>query len=55
MNKLFMKAEEIQEELGISKTYAYKIIKELNEELEKMGIEEGSIVKILDYEFEYRK
>lgn len=37
MNKLFMKAEEIQEELGISKTYDYKIIKELNEELEKMG------------------
>lgn len=37
MNKLFMKAEEIQKELGISKTYAYKIIKELNEELEKMG------------------
>lgn len=37
MNKLFMKAEEIQEELGISKTYAYEIIKELNEELEKMG------------------
>lgn len=37
MNKLFMKAKEIQEELGISKTYAYKIIKELNEELEKMG------------------
>ena len=37
MNKLFMKAEEIQEELGISKTYAHKIIKELNEELEKMG------------------
>lgn len=37
MNKLFMKAEEIQEELEISKTYAYKIIKELNEELEKMG------------------
>ena len=26
MNKLFMKAEEIQEELGISKTYAYKIL-----------------------------
>ena len=36
MNKLFMKAEEIQEELVISKTYAYKIIKEFNEELEKM-------------------
>ena len=27
----------------------------IDEELEKIGIEEGSIVKILDYEFEYRK
>lgn len=27
----------------------------IDEELEKMGIEEGSIVKILDYEFEYHK
>ena len=27
----------------------------IDEELEKMNIEDGSIVKILDYEFEYRK
>ncbi len=27
----------------------------IDDELEKMGIEEGDIVKILDYEFEYRK
>lgn len=26
MNKLFMKAEEIQEELGISKTYDYFLL-----------------------------
>ena len=51
MNKLFMKAEEIQEELGISKTYAYKIIKELNEELEKMGITTSiSDSELFDYE-----
>ena len=27
----------------------------IDEELEKMNIEDGSIVKILDYEFEYHK
>ena len=27
----------------------------IDDELEKMGIEEGDIVKILDYEFEYTK
>ena len=27
----------------------------IDEELEKMGIEEGDIIKILDYEFEYTK
>ena len=27
----------------------------IDEELEKMGIEEGDIVRILDYEFEYTK
>ena len=27
----------------------------IDDELEKMGIEEGDIVKILDYEFEWSK
>ena len=27
----------------------------IDAELEKMGIEDGAIVKILDFEFEYRK
>lgn len=48
MNKLFMKAEEIQEELGISKTYAYKIIKELNEELEKWVIKLLQVVSAVN-------
>ncbi|NDO46998.1 hypothetical protein [Clostridium sp. MD294] len=34
MNKnLFIKAEEIAIELGVSKPYAYKLIRKLNEEL----------------------
>jgi predicted DNA-binding transcriptional regulator AlpA len=32
MNR-FIKADEVAEELGISKPYAYKIIRRLNEEL----------------------
>ena len=27
----------------------------IDEELERMGVEEGDIVRILDYEFEYTK
>ena len=34
----FMKAEDVAEELGISQAYAYKIIRQLNAELEKKGI-----------------
>lgn len=32
-----MYAEDVSKELGISKGYAYKIIKELNQELKKEG------------------
>ena len=34
----FMKAEDVAEELGISQAYVYKIIRQLNAELEKKGI-----------------
>jgi len=27
----------------------------VDEELEKLGVQEGDIIKILDYEFEYTK
>ena len=38
MNKnLFIKAEEIAKELGVSKPYAYKLIQKLNEELKSKG------------------
>jgi transposase len=34
---LFIRAEEIAEELGVSKPYAYKLVRKLNEELSKKG------------------
>ena len=38
MNKnLFIKAEEIANELGVSKPYAYKLIRKLNEKLKSKG------------------
>lgn len=36
-NRYMMYAEDISEELGISKGHAYKIIKELNQELKAAG------------------
>ena len=34
---LFMRAAEVAEVLGVSETYAYKLIKKLNEELKAKG------------------
>lgn len=34
---LFIKAEEIAMDLGVSKPYAYKLIRKLNQELSKRG------------------
>lgn len=36
-NKLFMRADEVAKELGVSKAYAYKLIKELNGEMKAKG------------------
>ena len=36
-NQSFMRVEEVAQELGISKSYAYKIVRRLNEELKKKG------------------
>ena len=33
----FMKVDEVAQELGVSKSYAYKIVQRLNRELESMG------------------
>ena len=35
--ELFVKAEEVASELGISKPYAYKLVREMNEELKQKG------------------
>ena len=37
-NKNFMLVQDVAEELGISESYAYKIIRQLNKELAKKGI-----------------
>ncbi len=34
---LFIKVEEIAKELDVSKPYAYKLVREMNEELRKKG------------------
>lgn len=36
-NNTFMRVDEIAEVLGISKSYAYKIVKKLNDELKEKG------------------
>ena len=37
MSTTFMKAQDVADELGISKSYAYKIVQQLNEELKAQG------------------
>lgn len=37
MSTTFMKVQDIADELGISKSYAYKIVQQLNEELKAQG------------------
>ena len=34
----FMRVQDVAEELGVSESYAYKIIRQLNKELDKKGI-----------------
>lgn len=36
-NTSFMKVDEVARELGISKSYAYKIVQKLNDELKSKG------------------
>lgn len=37
MGTTFMKVQDVADELGISKSYAYKIVQQLNEELKAQG------------------
>ena len=37
MSNTFLRVEEVAEEMGVSKSYAYKIVQKLNKELKSMG------------------
>ena len=37
MENKFIRADEVADELGVSKPYAYKLIRQLNEELKSKG------------------
>lgn len=37
MTNQFMRADEVAKELGISRSYAYKLIRQLNQELKERG------------------
>ena len=37
MSNAFMRVDDVAEELGVSKSYAYKIVRKLNAELKEMG------------------
>lgn len=36
-NNTFMRVEEVAETLGISKSYAYKVVQQLNQEMKEKG------------------
>ena len=36
-NKAFLTVDDVAAEMGVSKSYAYKIVKKLNDDLQKMG------------------
>jgi len=37
MINTFMRVEEVAQELGVSRSYAYKLVRKLNDELKEMG------------------
>lgn len=37
MSNTFMRVDEVAQELGVSKSYAYKVVRKLNAELKDMG------------------
>ena len=57
MERRFMRAEEVAEELGVSASHAYKIMRQLNQELKEKGFVTiaGRISRDYFYERIYRK
>ena len=52
MEKMFMRVDEVMEALEVSESYAYKLIKRLNRELEAMGCQ--TIPGRVDRKYFYR-
>ncbi len=50
---MFLRVEEVAEELGVSKSYAYKLIRSMNAELKKTGC--ITISGRIDRKFFYEK
>ena len=51
--QMFIRVDEVAEELGVSKPYAYRLIRDLNEELKKTGC--ITISGRIDRKFFYEK
>lgn len=51
--QMFMRVDEVAKELGISKPYAYKLIRTMNEELKETGC--ITIAGRIDRKFFYEK
>jgi len=51
--QMFMRVDEVAEELDVSKPYAYRLIRDLNEELKKTGC--ITISARIDRKFFYEK
>ena len=52
-NQIFMRVDEVAEELGVPVPYAYKLIRQMNEELAKTGCINDVMFqrgKVLEYE-----
>ena len=52
-NKMFMRVEDVAEEMGVSVSYAYKLIRKLNKELQPTGC--ITIPGRIDRKFFYEK
>ena len=51
--QIFMRVDEVASELGVSKPYAYKLIRKMNDELQKTGF--VTIAGRIDRKFFYEK
>ena len=54
-NQIFMRVNEVAEELGVSVPYAYKLIRQMNEELAKTGCGCITISGRIDRKFFHEK